>query len=192
MEVHWHQEIQEWEVHEKLMKGAGSFDESINAKLREEHRSSADMKGGSIVIRLLELLRLLLHWRVITWSDIDADAKNAIASIFSDARAQPSAEYREMRAELDFESASGFKKKINTTCSRLLENAKINLKCIDHSHPRAFSASKCGNPKCSKFEAGPGEFKTCGGCNLERYCSRACQKVSWREHKEKCMPALVP
>jgi hypothetical protein len=32
------------------------------------------------------------------------------------------------------------------------------------------------------------DFKKCGQCQCERYCSRECQKSHWKEHKKVCEP----
>lgn len=39
---------------------------------------------------------------------------------------------------------------------------------------------------CSGFQCvSPGTFK-CGRCKKVRYCSKECQKNSWKDHKQKC------
>jgi hypothetical protein len=50
----------------------------------------------------------------------------------------------------------------------------------------------CNNPGCTSM-AGLSELATvsgrsciCGGCRVARYCSRACQRASWKQHKPVC------
>jgi len=40
---------------------------------------------------------------------------------------------------------------------------------------------------CKKFKPFA-DFKKCGQCQCERYCSRECQKSHWKEHKKVCEP----
>jgi hypothetical protein len=39
---------------------------------------------------------------------------------------------------------------------------------------------------CDKVEENKGDFKFCAKCNVSVYCSRACQKKHWKEHKKVC------
>jgi len=48
------------------------------------------------------------------------------------------------------------------------------------------------NPSCSNI-TGPSDLQLvsgrsclCGGCRTARYCSRACQKAAWKQHKPAC------
>ncbi|OCH84049.1 hypothetical protein OBBRIDRAFT_453754 [Obba rivulosa] len=42
--------------------------------------------------------------------------------------------------------------------------------------------------QCFKSPVQPGvSLFRCSGCSVELYCSRACQKKAWPDHKEKCM-----
>jgi len=50
----------------------------------------------------------------------------------------------------------------------------------------------CCNPSCSNI-TGPSDLQLvsgrsclCGGCRTARYCSRACQKAAWKQHKPAC------
>jgi len=50
----------------------------------------------------------------------------------------------------------------------------------------------CCNPSCSNI-TGPSDLQLvsgrsclCGGCRTARYCSRACQKAAWKQHKPVC------
>ena len=50
----------------------------------------------------------------------------------------------------------------------------------------------CNNPACSNV-SGPTELQLvsgrsclCAGCLTARYCSRACQKQHWKQHKPVC------
>eukprot|EP00050_Salpingoeca_kvevrii_P015781 m.50042 g.50042 ORF g.50042 m.50042 type:complete len:199 (-) comp6511_c0_seq1:251-847(-) len=52
-------------------------------------------------------------------------------------------------------------------------------------------AFRCGNPACFRIEGHPMQFLACGDCvkkhrdSAIRYCSEACQKAHWREHKKR-------
>ena len=39
---------------------------------------------------------------------------------------------------------------------------------------------------CSKAEVGEKLFECCSSCKSVRYCSKACQKSKWKEHKVLC------
>lgn len=39
----------------------------------------------------------------------------------------------------------------------------------------------CGNPTCKTEN--PEKLKNCGGCRRVAYCSVACQKAHWKDHK---------
>jgi hypothetical protein len=50
----------------------------------------------------------------------------------------------------------------------------------------------CNSPSCTNM-AGPSDLLTvsgrscvCGGCRVARYCSRACQRQHWKQHKPVC------
>ena len=53
------------------------------------------------------------------------------------------------------------------------------------------AASATASPKPSRDSAAPGcgatrGLKRCGGCRAVRYCSEACSRAHWREHKSEC------
>ncbi len=58
---------------------------------------------------------------------------------------------------------------------------------MDHqSKPEEEAASvKCHNYQCWK-DPSPGQLQFCAGCKLARYCSKGCQKQSWKDHKVYC------
>ena len=41
----------------------------------------------------------------------------------------------------------------------------------------------CGNDDCENVGIG---YKKCGRCNVQRYCSKQCQKAHWKKHKRAC------
>jgi len=45
--------------------------------------------------------------------------------------------------------------------------------------------SKCGNFACPQTSTS--KLKECGGCRVVEYCSRACQKAHWKQHKKHCI-----
>jgi hypothetical protein len=55
----------------------------------------------------------------------------------------------------------------------------------------------CNSPACvsmlgpSELAAVSGRGCVCGGCRVARYCSRACQRAAWKQHKPVCQ-ALSP
>ncbi|OBZ69682.1 hypothetical protein A0H81_10192 [Grifola frondosa] len=44
---------------------------------------------------------------------------------------------------------------------------------------------QCQN--CFKSRGSGVTLSRCAGCQIELYCSRACQKAAWKSHKKKCM-----
>ena len=44
----------------------------------------------------------------------------------------------------------------------------------------------CGREGCSNKNNG--SLKLCSGCKLVGYCSKDCQKASWKEHRKSCKP----
>ncbi|KAI6190482.1 Histone-lysine N-methyltransferase SMYD3 [Aphelenchoides bicaudatus] len=52
----------------------------------------------------------------------------------------------------------------------ILTNSQINTFCSE----------------CFKKPEVLGKLMTCGGCNFARYCSKDCQKLAWRLHKQEC------
>ena len=40
----------------------------------------------------------------------------------------------------------------------------------------------CANPGCGAKRG----LRRCGGCHTVRYCSEACSRTHWREHKAEC------
>ena len=68
---------------------------------------------------------------------------------------------------------------------------RIPCKCLDEKYKEVKSETKmafCLNEDCTlpdhKVELGKVLF--CSGCNQACYCSKACQKAAWKEHKEYC------
>ena len=46
---------------------------------------------------------------------------------------------------------------------------------------------RCGNVSCNKLRIStPNGLKKCVNCKCVRYCSRKCQKIDWKNHKEIC------
>ncbi len=68
---------------------------------------------------------------------------------------------------------------------------RIPCKCLDEKYKEVKSVKKmgsCSNPDCSlpgrKVERN--KILLCAQCNQLGYCSRACQKAHWKEHKKLC------
>uniref|UniRef100_A0A3Q3F701 MYND-type domain-containing protein n=1 Tax=Labrus bergylta TaxID=56723 RepID=A0A3Q3F701_9LABR len=47
-------------------------------------------------------------------------------------------------------------------------------------------SSKAVAGKLQRVDGTGRKFKTCAGCSTTVYCSRACQKCQWQEHKSLC------
>merc|ERR1712196_279653 len=62
-------------------------------------------------------------------------------------------------------------------------NLKIAHKLYGHS-TQHLELSRCAN--CGIDESEKKTFKKCAGCNLVRYCSKACQRADWKNHKKLC------
>lgn len=45
---------------------------------------------------------------------------------------------------------------------------------------------ECGLPRCDKREVAIYEFRACGGCKAQWYCSMEHQMTHWKEHKALC------
>jgi hypothetical protein len=72
-----------------------------------------------------------------------------------------------------------------TDIQRQLQAAGSVLACFAIPHA-------CNNPACSNL-CGPSEARLvggrsciCAGCNTARYCGKACQRATWRQHKPVC------
>jgi hypothetical protein len=50
----------------------------------------------------------------------------------------------------------------------------------------------CAAPACGAREASGKQFKLCSACKAAAYCSPACQRAHWREHKPACKQAAAP
>mmetsp|Transcript_7910 Transcript_7910/g.11908 ORF Transcript_7910/g.11908 Transcript_7910/m.11908 type:complete len:464 (+) Transcript_7910:45-1436(+) len=52
---------------------------------------------------------------------------------------------------------------------------------------------RCANPECRKLETKKNQFRKCGSCRRVVYCSTACQKNHWKQHKAgcKCIARLI-
>jgi len=56
------------------------------------------------------------------------------------------------------------------------------------------TTSMCFEPSCGAQEEGQGRarFSVCSSCGDAKYCSRACQKKHWKEHRHICMKRHSP
>jgi len=52
------------------------------------------------------------------------------------------------------------------------------------SAAESMHVTQCCNSACLAMASG--KLKECGGCRMVQYCSRACQKTHWKEHKKHC------
>lgn len=61
-----------------------------------------------------------------------------------------------------------------------------------HQHQHAHHRAPCGGeaststPRCSRC-GNAGKLNICGSCHAEIYCSVACQRADWPEHRERCL-----
>ncbi|KAJ7622630.1 hypothetical protein DFH06DRAFT_1305591 [Mycena polygramma] len=90
---------------------------------------------------------------------------------------------------LEVERTPGF---ATSQCLRewnLLKNTVAKrLKLLDDYS--SFVAKKaCDNYECDRLMEEKTAFKRCSGCRVNLYCSRECQKISWRtfDHRTKCV-----
>jgi hypothetical protein len=68
---------------------------------------------------------------------------------------------------------------------------RIPCKCLDEKYEEVKAVTKmgiCSNPDCSLPEkkAERNKILYCAQCDQVGYCSRACQKAHWKEHKKIC------
>ena len=68
---------------------------------------------------------------------------------------------------------------------------RIPCKCMDEKYEEVKTLIKmglCSNPDCSlpDRKAERNKILYCARCDQVGYCSRACQKAHWKEHKEDC------
>ncbi|KAJ6449049.1 hypothetical protein C8R47DRAFT_1265612 [Mycena vitilis] len=71
---------------------------------------------------------------------------------------------------------------------KLLKNTVTKrLKFLD-SYSSFIAKKACDNYECDRLMEEKTAFKRCSGCRVNLYCSRECQKVSWRtfDHRTKC------
>jgi hypothetical protein len=73
-----------------------------------------------------------------------------------------------------------------------LQAAQLQLLAADRVLASFGIPHACNNPACSSLD-GPSEAQlvggrscTCAGCLTARYCGRACQRATWRQHKPVC------
>ncbi|RYP70732.1 hypothetical protein DL771_005227 [Monosporascus sp. 5C6A] len=52
------------------------------------------------------------------------------------------------------------------------------------NQPESEVAAKCSNPRCET--ASSDQLPLCAGCKQARYCTKACQKEDWKDHKLFC------
>ncbi|KAJ7592062.1 hypothetical protein C8J56DRAFT_932520 [Mycena floridula] len=72
----------------------------------------------------------------------------------------------------------------------LVDAGKILLKAVGHSKSIRTDYKKqdrklCCNSQCPHPSVKPTSVKFCGGCLTTTYCSSACQKSDWKEHRQK-------
>ena len=58
----------------------------------------------------------------------------------------------------------------------------LEMKMCIFDDLRISKDGRCGNVNCTVIKSN----KTCSGCNVFKYCSRACQKEDWGGHKKMC------
>jgi len=68
---------------------------------------------------------------------------------------------------------------------------RIPCKCLDEKYEEVKSVTKmgsCSNPDCNlpDGKAERNKILYCAQCDQVGYCSRACQKAHWKEHKKIC------
>ena len=78
---------------------------------------------------------------------------------------------------------------VRETASSVLQNIGAALEQVPRS--RAPSQPAARRPPAPRICAAPGCGATrglhrCGGCGTVRYCSEACSRVHWREHRAEC------
>lgn len=60
------------------------------------------------------------------------------------------------------------------------------LKHIEYIFGAGDGSGKCCHQCGKKATASDASLKRCGGCRIACYCSQACQKAAWKEHRKEC------
>jgi len=103
----------------------------------------------------------------------------------SDSRKMPES-VRSICTEVVCMRMPGAKKKSRRFLQTYNQDWKESLLSI--SREEALDYTICGYAECGAQETVDMKFEKCGGCRVQSYCSKACQKKDWKRHKLCCHP----
>lgn len=149
-------------------------------------------QAGMLYQALCDLLRkLVLHLQAEPTQQ--ADVQQCVEGLSSDdgqchRRAlQLCTSLIEQRQEVDAASSSSLPRR---------QPLSPEEKQLSERRALALALLKCGNPRCSRLagasEAAAPRGRLCTGCRTVRYCSEACSRMEWPQHRAACRLLRAP
>lgn len=153
---------------------------------------SVPVQAGMLYQALCDLLRkLVLHLQAEPTQQ--ADVQQCVEGLSSDdgqchRRAlQLCTSLIEQRQEVDAASSSSLPRR---------QPLSPEEKQLSERRALALALLKCGNPRCSRLagasEAAAPRGRLCTGCRTVRYCSEACSRMEWPQHRAACRLLRAP
>lgn len=65
---------------------------------------------------------------------------------------------------------------------------QVTCKCLDAASRGAAVTPQTGKCQTCQTQLPKAQLKNCARCGMVEYCSRACQKANWKDHKRTCRP----